>query len=451
MEKSSRLSLRLQIRSFKNTFFQVDDLPFKGLLPDSLIEAIHQSGDVRHTVFTPLITLRAFLFQVLSPSGSCKEAVSHILIERIGLNFTANSMNTGPYCKARRRLLLTHLKQAVTTSGRALHENASKNWLWKGYRVMLVDGTTLLMPDTANNQQSFPQQSVQKPGLGFPIVRLVGLLSLATGSCVDYALGAYQGKGSGETSLFALLINTLGQQDLLLADRYYTTYAIMARLMKQKTALVFRQRGNVKSDFRRGKYLGVKDHIISYPKPKRQPVWMTDEEYAELPNEILIREFAVNGVVYVTTLMDSNTYPKKSLAVLYQQRWKVELDFRAIKTQLGMEMLRCQSAEMVKKEIAVHLLAYNLIRANLARAACLNRQNPRNLSFMAAVQLMRNTASLCITATRAALRRLIPPLLIAMTETVIGKRKRPNQPRVIKRRPKAYPMMTKPRHEYVTN
>jgi len=115
-----------------------------------------------------------------------------------------------------------------------------------------------------------------------------------------------------------------------------------------------------------------------------------------------------------------------------------------------MEMLRCKTAEMVKKEIAVHLLAYNLIRANLARAACPNDKLPRYLSFMAAVQLMRNTASLCITTTGTALIKLILPLLIAMAQTETGQRERPNQPRVIKRRPKAYPLMTKPRKEYAT-
>lgn len=450
MKKSNRLPLRFQIRSFKNTFFQLNDLPFKGLLPDRLIEAIHQSGDVRNTVFTPLVTLRAFLFQVLSSTGSCKEAVAHILIERIGLEYPANSMNTGPYCKARLRLLLTHLKQAVTSSGRVLHQQASKQWLWKGYRVMLVDGTTLLMPDTDDNQKTFPQQSAQQTGLGFPIVRLVGLLSLATGSCVDYALGPYQGKGSGETSLFSRLIQSLGQQDLLLADRYYTSYANITLLMQQGTPLVFRQRSTVKSDFRRGQRLGAKDHLIPVKKPKKKPVWMSEDTWLELPDEIVIREFSVKGIVYVTTLIETNTYPKQALAKLYQQRWTIEVNFRTIKTDMGMDMLRCKTAEMVNKEIAVHLLAYNLIRANLARAACLNDRQPRYLSFMAAVQLMRNTASLCITTTGAAIGRFILPLLIAIAQTEIGQRTRPNQPRVIKRRPKPYPLMTKPRGEYAT-
>ena len=171
MRKSNRRSLRIQIRSVKNTFFQSGDLPFKNLLPDSLIQAIHQSGNVRSTVFTPLLTLKAFIFQVLSPTGSCKEAVAHILMERINFNYPANSMNTGVYCKARLQLLLAHLKAAVTSSGQTLHQQASNAWLWKGYRVVMVDGATLLMPDTEDNQKVYPQQNAQKPGIGFPIVR----------------------------------------------------------------------------------------------------------------------------------------------------------------------------------------------------------------------------------------------------------------------------------------
>ncbi len=260
---------------------------------------------------------------------------------------------------------MAHLEKAVKSSGQILHEQASKKWLWNGDRVMLVDGTTLLMPDTNNNQQTYPQQNVQKQGLGFPIERLVGLLSLATGSCVDHAIGSYQGKGTGETSLFSQLIQSLDKHDLLLADRYYTSYANFALLMRQGTPLVFRQRSTVKNDFRRGKRLGRKDHHIHIKKPKKKTVWMSDEAWAMLPDELLIREFSVKGIVYVSTLLDATMYSRKSLAELYLQRWKIEVDFRTIKTQLGMEMLRCQSAEMVNKEIAVHLLAYNLIRANI--------------------------------------------------------------------------------------
>jgi hypothetical protein len=306
------------------------------------------------------------------------------------------------------------------------------------------------MPDTEDNQAVYPQQSVQKSGLGFPIMRLVGLLSLATGSCIDYTTGVYQGKGSGETSLFSRLISSLGKGDLLLADRYFTTYAIMTMMIEKEIPLVFRQRANVKSDFRKGQQLGSKDHLIRFKKPPRKPVWMTAEAYAGLPNEIIIREFIVKGIVYVTTLLDAKAYPKTELAKLYQQRWKIELDFRTIKTHMGMEMLRCQSAQMVDKEVATHLLAYNLIRANLSKAASLNDRQPRYISFMATVQLMHHISGLCLTMTTKALEKLLSPLLLAMSSTEIGRRKRPNQPRVIKRRPKAFPLMTKPRRDYVS-
>jgi len=303
MKHASRLSVCKQIKHFKHAFFQVGASPFSNLLPDSLLEKMRQSGSKRDTVFTPLVTLKAFLWQVLSPTGSCKSAVSNVFADRISFNHTANSMNTGPYCKARHRLSLSHLKAAVCCTGKALHQHAASSWLWHGFRVLVVDGTTVLMPDTADNQAYYPKQSVQKKGLGSPIMRMVGLLSLATGGCVDYATGKYQGKGSGETSLFAQLMHNMDKKDLLIADRYYTTFAIMALMIKRGTPLVFRQRGNIKSDFRRGTKLASKDHLIAYKKPKKTPVWMNQEAYDALPNQITLREFSVKGTVYVSTLL----------------------------------------------------------------------------------------------------------------------------------------------------
>ncbi len=132
MDKRSRLSLRLQIRSFKNTFFQCKELSFKELLPDDLIQKIHRSGSRRETVFTPLIIILAFLFQILSPTGSCTEAVTHVLIERISSDLQANTLNIGPYCKARSQLSLAHLKEAIMVTGQKLHQQAAQHWLWQG-------------------------------------------------------------------------------------------------------------------------------------------------------------------------------------------------------------------------------------------------------------------------------------------------------------------------------
>lgn len=450
MQKPTRLTLRRQIRHFKNAFFQFGDMPFTNTLSADLISRISASGDSREDVFSPLVTLKAFLFQALSTSGSCKEAVAHILAERLFVGLKANSMSTGPYCKARNRLLLPQLKEAVISTGEKLHHHIPEGWSWKGFHVVLADGATMLMPDTEENQQTYPQQSAQKPGLGFPIVRMVGLLSLATGACLNYAIGPYQGKGTGESSLFSKLLDTLGAKDLLIADRYYSTYAIIALMLEKRVPVLFRLHANKTTDFRRGKRLGKKDHLIRYKKPKRKPVWMTEQAFTNLPEELTVREFAVKGTVYITTLLETEKYPKKELAALYHQRWKIELDFRTIKTHMGMEMLRCKTPEMIRKEIAVHFLAYNLVRANLANAAIYSGIQPRLLSFMAAAQLMQNTANLCIQKTSKILNELLEPLLKAISYTVIGNRKRKNQPRVVKLRPKPYPLMKKPRNEYLT-
>ncbi len=448
MKKLKRLSLQLQIRNFKNSFFQIGHLPFEEIIPDRLIKTLRQSGNGNDTVFTPLVTLKTFLLQVLNGNVSCKQAVSTVLVERISNNYEANSMNTGGYCKARQHLSFPIVKKMLIASGEALHQQALDDWLWKGFRVVLVDGTTLLMPDTKDNQATYPQQSTQKAGLGFPILRMVGLLSLASKSCLDYKTAPYKGKGTGETSLFSKLIPSLNKDDCLIGDRYYTTFAIMCLLLLRGTSFVLRQSSNVKTNFKKGTTLGTHDHIIHYNKPKGKPVWMSKEDYSELPDEIVIREFSVKGVIYVTSFIESKRYYKKELATLYEQRWEVELDFRTLKTDMGMEMLRCKTAQMIDKEIAVNLLAYNLVCANIARSAYANHKKPHHISFMAAAQLMHSFVGLCIITTSKALAKLIDPLLKAIAYTEVGKRKRPNQPRVVKRRPKAFPLMVKPRSEY---
>ena len=258
---------------------------------------------------------------------------------------------------------------------------------------------------------------------------------------------AYEGKGSGETSLFATLFDDIAANDLLLADRYYCTWAITALLIKQGSHILVQNHAQRKPDFAEGEQLGAKDHIMHWKKPIKRPVWMTEDKYQVLPKEIGIREFAVGGIVYVTTLLDGKAYHKNELAKLYKERWKIELDFRSIKTNMKMEMLRCKSADRVRKEIAVYFLSYNLIRANIARSAVINKKIPRQVSYMTAVQLYNEIKVQLTSHTGGILKHIIRSTLDAMVSIDIGKQKRKNQPRVIKRRPKAYPLLTKPRKE----
>ena len=448
MSNNTKKSVLQQIRKFKNAILQFSHLPFADTLSTGDLEQIiEHSQSSRDCIFTPLVTLKAFIFQVLSTDGSCRQAVSHVLSERLCQGLTANSIKTGSYCKARKRLPHKQLKQATESTGKSLHQKARSTWLWKGHNTLLTDGTTVLMPDTPENQAVYPQQSNQKQGLGFPITRIVGLISLTVGSVVSYSNGPYQGKGSGETSLFSRMINQIAKHDLLLADRYYCTWAIIALMMQQGSHILVQNHAQRKPDFRRGKKLGTKDHLIEWKKPKRRPAWIAQNDYDALPDNLVFREFSVKGRVYVTTLMNAKKYNKKELAELYTQRWLIELDFRSLKTHMKMDMLRCKSPEMVNKEIAVYLLAYNLIRASIARASKVKNQIPRQISFMTTVQVFNEGILQLIVLSGKILKYAIDGILSAIASISIGQQKRKAQPRAIKRRPKAYPLLNKPRNQ----
>lgn len=452
MAHSIRGYIDEKIDDFKKRILQFKGLPFNDLLPAAVIaDFVEHTPHKRASVFSPLVTLKAFIFQVLSDDSSCRNAVASVLADRLGDGKTANTINTGPYCKARQRLPLEQLIEAVKSVGSCLHRQMPDAWRWKGYNVVLADGTTVLMPDTLKNQAAFPQQSNQKPGLGFPIARMVALISLAAGTVMAYSMGTYQGKGTGETSLLSQLFGSLSVGDLLLADRYYCTFGIIALLHSRGIPVLFPIHANKKVNFRQGVILGEKDHLTEWKKPKRKPVWMSDQDYAALPETVTVREFSVDGAVYVTTLLDPIRFEKHELALLYKERWNVELDFRSIKTDMGMEMLRCESPDMVQKEVAVHLLSYNLIRGNLAQAAYLNEKFPRELSFRSAVQLVTQTAGMLVNLAGAKLIKALHELLKAVASTVIGKQKRKSQPRAVKRRPKPFPLLTVPRNEACLN
>ena len=233
-------TIKQQIEKFKKSFLQSPNLPFSNFFADDdIANIINHTPHKRDSVFTPLVTLKAFIFQMLSDDGSCKEAVASVLADRLNDGKPANSVNTGPYCKARQRLPLEPLKTAATNAGSRLHHQSAEKWKWFGYNVVIADGATVQMPDTPENQAAFPQPSSQKPGLGFPLVRLVVLVSLAAGGIINYSLGPYQGKQTGESSLLSQLINYLSTGDLLIADRYYCTFAIIALSQAKDIPVLF--------------------------------------------------------------------------------------------------------------------------------------------------------------------------------------------------------------------
>lgn len=253
------------------------------------------------------------------------------------------------------------------------------------------------MPDTPANQETYPQQRSQKPGLGFPISRIVGITCLSSGMVINAAMGPYKGKGGSEHALFRTLLPDLEQGDILLGDALYGSYYVLAECLERGIDVVFQQNGGRKrtTDFRRGKHLGSKDHLIRIKKPVQRPGWMSAEHFRNLPAEIVIREVALESKVLITTLNDATQVPREALKALYRSRWHVELDIRNIKTTLGMETLTCKTPEMAEKEMWVYLLAYNLIRILMAESAALSDVLPRALSFKHALQIW-NAWSCCL-------------------------------------------------------
>ncbi|MDB5971444.1 MAG: family transposase [Hydrocarboniphaga sp.] len=380
--------------------------------------------------------------QTLSADASCQQAVNRHSVERLANGLSACSTHTGAYCKARQRLPLMMIQSLVQGTGQLISESASATWLWQGRPVKLVDGTTVTMPDTPENQARYPQQRNQKAGLGFPIARLVALLCMATGAVLDIAMGAYAGKTGSEHALFQSLMGRIAAGDLILADRYYCAYCMIALLRAQGADVLFQQHATRITDFRKGQRLGAKDHVVVWYKPKRRPEWLPQASYDALPETQSIREVKVRSKVLVTTILSDTEAPRQALDDLYGQRWNVELDLRNIKTTLGLETLHCNTPQMNEKELLVGLLAYNLIRLLMARSACYADVLPRQLSFKHTVQLW-----LAWSHSGPPGEAQIDSLLGLIAQLRVGHRPGRVEPRAVKRRPKPFPLLTKNRNQ----
>jgi putative transposase len=339
-------------------------------------------------------------------------------------------------------------------AGRNLEGQAPADWLWHGKHVTLVDGTTLTLPDTPENQQAFPQLSSQAPGAGFPILRMVVLLSLATACLLGMALAPYEGKETGETALLRQLLAEVNAGDVLLADRYYCTYWLVALAQARGVDVVFRMHHLRDYDFRRGQRLGPDDHVVTWYRPQR-PEWMDEATYATMPPTLTVRELRVAittpgcrtpEIVVATTLTDAALYGTDDVADLYHDRWHVEPDIRAIKQSLQMDQLRCRTPFMVDKEIWVHFLGYNLTRKASCQAALLQEVHPRQVSFTATKQTVNAARSQLTQQTSLAERVRQGRLLLGQVgKERVGNRPDRYEPRLVKRRPKQYKHLREPR------
>ena len=427
-------------------------LPFADALTQRHIrEALNHHGvHYRDRLFNPSTTLWGFLSQVLSEDHSCRDTVSRIIAHRAAAGLPVSSANTASYCSARARLPTGVLRTLAKRTAQQLQDSLPQAWKWHGRSVFIVDGSHVSMPDTEANQARYPQPVVQKPGLGFPLARVVVLLSLASGACHDLAIAPYAGKGTGETTLVRELYDTLVPGDVVLADALFDNYFIAWELRQRGLELVARvQAERVGSRTVESRSDG--DSIV-WQRPGL-PRGMSWETYCGYPETMTMRQVSVDArdknnraeqFKVITTILDA-TLDGVQIGALYERRWDGELDLRSIKSTMRMDILRCKTPAMVEKEIWAHLLAYNLLRTVMAVAAVENNVEPRALSFKGAKQTLTAFAPKLEAASPEQRVGLVDALLRAVAYHRVGNQPGRWEPRARKRRPKPGNRLMQPR------
>lgn len=457
MSHSNQGSVFSQVESLQRQFAQAPGLPFADLLPEKVItKLLDELGvEFRERDYPPLITLAIFLAQCSDADPSMKQAVARFIAHRVAEGKPACSSNTGAYCKARQRLPEKFIADLTRHIGTQLMTQAPADWRWLDRDVKVADGSTVSMPDTEANQKEYPQPAAQKPGIGFPILRFLVIFSLAVGTVLNAAFCPYQGKQNSELALFRSLHDSLNENDVVLADRYFCSFFEIAELQRRGIDVVMRLHQRRKTDFRRGVQLGKYDHLVIWKKPER-PEWMDEATYEQYPDEMVMRELRVHvkgrhrkvrsrTITIATTLCDHEKYRKTDLADLYRLRWQAELNLRSLKTVMQMEILRGKTPEMVRKEMWAHFLAYNLIRKVMCQAAEQFVTKPWKISFKGTLQTLNAFALPLLTCARSRLPEIIEEMLLAIVRHRVGNRPDRIEPRAVKRRPKSYKLLTKPR------
>jgi len=452
-------TLPRQFRLILASFLQRPGLPFaEAITEDSIQKAFDDEdacfADDEEAVYTPALTLWAFLSQVLF-RDTCVAAVARVVVLLVALEREPCSGNTGAYCRARAKLSEPVLRRITAEVAEGCEKRVKPNWLWHGRHVHLADGSTFSMPDTEANQKAYPQPATQQEGLGFPVARMVALLSLATAMVADIAVGPYAGKETGETALLRQLLERFEPGAILLADRYFCSYFMIALLIERDVDFVTRVHQRRPVDFRRGRRLGKEDHLVEWQRPVR-PSWMDQATYERMPKSIQVRELQVHvdqpgyrtdSFTVVTTLTDAEEYTRDDIAELYHYRWMAELDIRAIKETMNMDILRCKTPLMVRKEMWTCLLAYNLIRRTMLESALKSNRSPRTLSFAAAMQSVASSWQVILLSNDTIAERMVKAELQNMAGHIVGNRPGRVEPRAVKRRPKPHALLTKPREQ----
>jgi hypothetical protein len=440
------------LREVRARFARDQGLPFADALSEfSILDALNEYGvPYRNRLFSPVTTIWGFLSQVLSEDHSCRDTVSRIIAHRAAAGLQPCSPNTASYCDARARLPTEVLRTLTRRTAQQLQARLPDAWKWNGRTVFIADGSHVSMPDTQANQACYPQPAVQQPGLGFPLARVAVLLSLASGACHDLAMAPYAGKGTGETALLRQMYDALSRGDVVVADALFDNYFIACEFRERGLDLVARvQAERVGSRTVASRPDG---EVIVWQRPNK-PHGMTGAQYRRYPKTLLMRQVSVDArdknnraeqFKVVTTILDASI-DGAQIGGLYERRWEGEVNIRSIKSTMQMDILRCKTPAMVRKEIWAHLLAYNLLRTVMAVAASENHVEPRAISFKGAKQTLTAFAPKLEAARPEQRAVLVDALLKAVAYHRVGNRPGRWEPRARKRRPKPGARLTQPR------
>ena len=445
-----------RVKILKQKFSQSLGLPFRELLPESVIEQAIDELKIkyRHRLFDPIVTLWVFLSQVLDVDKSCHNAVSRVIAYLVGESVEIPSTDPSAYCQARSRLPERLLEKLFGKAAQSLEEKVTIEHLWCGRSVKVIDGSSVSMPDTMENQKSYPQPSSQKLGCGFPIAKIGVIFSLATGAAIALAVDVMN---THDLKLARKLYEFLQPHDILLGDRAFCAYADLISIKNLGCDAVFRKHQSRKTSMRNGKIIGDCDKLVTWHKPKKCPEGLSESEFITLPSTLIVRElyyyiiipgFRTQQVSLITTLLDPKTYPALEIVRLYGERWNAEVDLKHLKTSLGMDILRGKTPQMVRKEIYVFLLAYNLLRGLMWSAGTTYGTPPLRLSLQGTRHHLAHFMTVLLTADSTQRHHISRTLLKVIVHKLVPARPGRSELRVRKRRPKSYPLMKQPRHQY---
>lgn len=449
----SNTNIPNRAKILKQKFSQSIGLPFRDLLSESIIQEVLDTLKIkyRRRLFDPFVTLWAFLSQVLDADKTSHNAVSRVIAYLSSENVEIPSQDTSAYCQARQRLPEKLLQQLFGRVAQSLQNQATPEDLWCGRLVKIVDGSTISMPDTAKNQEIYPQPSSQSPGCGFPIAKIGILFSLATGAAIALVIDVLN---THDVKLARKLYRCLSFGDVLLGDRAFCSYADLAFIKNHQADAVFRKHQGRKQEMQCGKIVGSSDKQVIWHKPKSCPKSLTLEEFTSLPKTLTVREvhyciaipgFRSKQVSLITTLLDTEAYSSLDLVKLYGWRWDVELNLKHLKSTLGMDILRSKRPEMVRKELYVYLLAYNLLRTVMWEAGTTYDVPPLRLSLQGTRHHLDNFIPELLATSGKKRDNIYRTLMKIIVHKPVPDRLGRSEPRVRKRRPKAYPLMQQPR------